>query len=122
MKDYFKKASRILATNASRRPLVCVNGCCYGRTATENKGDYIKLCGQSFWEFLSDDPELYRRIIVPIGHRAKEQNEEFQAEFSKVVNQFTKEMLNDFCTEDGAINWDKLLAFNSARPVPKVKN
>ncbi len=100
-------------------PLVSVNGCCYGRAATENKGDYFKLCGQSFWEFLSGDPELYRRIIIPIGYRAKERNDQFQVEFSKVVNQFTKQLLVDFCMKDGSIDWDKLVAFNSARPAPK---
>ena len=119
MRDYFKKASRILATNARRQVLVCINGCCYGRNTTENKGDYFKLCGQSFWEFLSDDPELYRKIIVPIGHKAKERNEQFQAEFAKVVNLFTKQLLADFCHKDGSIDWDKLLAFNSGRPAPK---
>jgi hypothetical protein len=99
--------------------LVCVNGCCYGRTTKENKGDYFKLCGQSFWEFISGDSELYRRIIVPIGYRAKERNDEFAAEFAKVVNQFTKELLTDFCQADASIDWDKLLAFNSARVAPK---
>ncbi len=121
MRDYFRKAARTLATNAGRRTLVCVNGCCYGRTTTENKGDYLKLSGQSFWEFLSEDPELYRRIIVPIGYRAKERNDKFQTEFSNVVNQFTNQLVTEFCKNDGSIDWDKLLSFNSARPHPKVK-
>ena len=120
MRDYFRSAARTLRTNAGARPLVCINGCCYGRTKKENKGDYLKLCGQSFWDFLSGDPELYRRIITPIGYRAKERNDEFAVAFAKVVNQFTKELLADFCHLDGAINWDKLLAFNSARPAQKL--
>ncbi|HMP82144.1 MAG TPA: PmeII family type II restriction endonuclease [Verrucomicrobiota bacterium] len=119
MRDYFRSAARTLRTNAPSRPLVFVNGCCYGRTTSENKGDYLKLCGQSFWEFLSDDMELYRRIIVPIGHRAKERNDEFSIAFANVVNQFTKELLVDFCHEDGSINWDSLLAFNSGRTAQK---
>ena len=45
----------------------------------------------------------------------------FQTEFSNVVNQFTNQLVTEFCMEDGAIDWDKLLAFNSARPVLKVK-
>jgi hypothetical protein len=118
MRDYFRSAARTLRTNSGRRPLVCVNGCCYGRTTSENKGDYLKLCGQSFWEFLSGDTELYRRIIIPIGHRAKERNDEFAVAFAKVVNQFTKELLADFCNADGSIDWNKLLAFNSGRPAP----
>ncbi len=120
MRDYFHAAARTLQTNSQKRPLICINGCCYGRTTQENKGDYFKLCGQSFWEFLSNDPELYRRIIAPIGYRAKERNDEFTEAFAKVVNQFTKEILESFCYPDGAIDWDKLLAFNSGCPVSKV--
>lgn len=115
MRDYFKKAARILGTNAATRPVVFINGCCYGRTASENKGDYFKLCGQSFWEFLSGDPELYRRIIVPIGYEAPKHNEAFAIEFAKAVNQFTRQLLGEFCHADGSIDWDKLLAFNSGR-------
>lgn len=115
MRDYFKKATRVLSTNAGTRPVVFINGCCYGRTTTENKGDYFKLSGQSFWEFLSGDSELYRRIIVPIGHEAQQQNDAFAIEFAKVVNQFTKQLLDGFCALDGTIDWDKLLAFNSGR-------
>jgi hypothetical protein len=120
MRDYFRSAARTLSTNSQPRPLVCINGCCYGRTASENKGDYRKLCGQSFWEFISGDSELYRRIIAPIGFRAQERNDEFAVAFSKTVNQFTKELLSEFCNQDGSIDWDKLLAFNSSRPIPKI--
>ena len=115
MRDYFKKAARILRTNSSTRPVVFINGCCYGRTATENKGDYFKLSGQSFWGFLSGDAELYRRIIIPIGHEAQQRNEAFAVEFAKVVNQFTWQLLDDFCHPNGAIDWNKLLAFNSGK-------
>jgi len=120
MRDYFRTAARTLRTNSKKRSLVCINGCCYGRTTKEDKGDYLKLCGQSFWEFISNDLELYRRIIVPIGYRAQERNDEFAVAFAKVVNQFTKEVLADFCFPDGGIDWDKLLAFNSGRPAPKL--
>jgi hypothetical protein len=115
MCDNFKKAARIIRTNAAAKPLTFVNGCCYGRTAAENKGEYFKLCGQSFWEFISGDPELYRRIIKPIGHRAREHNDEFLAEYAKVLNHFTQQFIADFCNPDGAIDWDKILVFNSGR-------
>ncbi len=115
MRANFLKASRIARTNASRRPIRCVNGCCYGKTSKEDQGDYLKLCGQSFWEFISDDPELYRNIIEPIGHMAKERNEKFAVEFAKVANRFTLEFSALFCNQDGSIDWDKLLEFNSSR-------
>jgi len=108
MKDYFSQARRILGQN-----IFCVNGCCYGKNKNENKGDYIKKCGQSFWEFISGDPEFYKEIIEPLGIKAKARNEEFQKEYSKVINRFSKEFINNFCDNDGAINWEKIVEFNS---------
>ena len=115
MIDNFKKAARVIRTSASAKPLTFINGCCYGRAGNENKGEYFKLCGQSFWEFVSGDAELYRRIIEPIGYRARERNDEFAVEYAKVVNQFTQQFVADFCRDDGAIDWDRLLIFNSGR-------
>jgi len=111
----FSLAKRILRTNASAKNIVAVNGCCYGQEAIEDKGDYIKKCGQSFWSFISGDDDLYISIIEPLGHRAKEQNEAFQSEYSKVVNRFTGEFIKDFCQPDGAIIWDRLVRFNSSQ-------
>lgn len=31
-----------------------------------------------------------------------------------MVNKFTKEFSNSFCKDDGEIDWDKLVRFNSA--------
>jgi hypothetical protein len=109
----FSLAKRILRTNTSAKNIVAVNGCCYGQEAIEDKGDYVKKCGQSFWSFISGDENLYITIIEPLGHRAKEQNEAFQAEYIKVVNRFTGEFIKEFCHADGAIIWGKLVKFNS---------
>ena len=111
----FSLAKRILRTNASRKNIVAVNGCCYGQENVEEKGDYLKKCGQSFWSFISGDDKLYINIIEPLGHKAKEQNEAFQVEYGKVINRFTGEFIKDFCQTDGTIIWDKLVKFNSGK-------
>lgn len=69
--------------------------------------------GQSFWAFISGTPDLYTDIIEPLGHRAKEKNEQFLQEYAKVANIFTREFIQDFCGPDGEILWKKLIAFNS---------
>lgn len=115
MRDNFRRARQVLRTNAAAKPLICVNGCCYGRVANEDKGDYVKLAGQSFWAFLSGDQQLYRKIIEPIGYRARERNQEFAVEYSKALNKFTEQFIADFCKTDGSIDWDKLLEFNSGK-------
>lgn len=115
MKLNFSKAKRILNTNRSTTNIVAVNGCCYGRNAAEDQDGYVKKCGQRFWSFISGDNSLYTQIIEPMGHRAKERNEEFLANYAKVLNRFTVEFAKDFCTKDFAVDWTKLVKFNSSR-------
>jgi len=73
----FRTAKKTLRTSNSQLNVVAVNGCCYGRDNNPDKGEYFKYCGQRFWEFISGDPELYIKIIEPLGHKAKERNDEF---------------------------------------------
>jgi hypothetical protein len=110
----FKTAKKALRTSNSQLNIVAVNGCCYGRENKPDKGDYFKYCGQQFWEFISGDNELYIEIIEPLGHKAKEKNDDFLKSYSQMINKFTKEFANDFCKESGEIDWDKLVQFNSA--------
>jgi len=117
MVDNFNTARKVLRTSGSKIKVTAVNGCCYGRSTAQNqyqaKGDYYKLCGQAFWEFISGDPELYKSIIEPLGHKAKEKNEVFYKAYSKKINLFTLEFISEFCDDSGAIDWDKLVDFNS---------
>jgi hypothetical protein len=117
----FKTAKKTLRTSQSNLNIVAVNGCCYGRDNKPDKGDYYKYCGQRFWEFISGDSQLYIKIIEPLGHQAKEKNEDFIKLYSQMINKFTKEFANDFCKDNGEIAWDKLVQFNSAIAAPAMK-
>ena len=114
MRDNFRQAKQILGRNMSSTNVVAVNGCCYGKDSVPNKGDYFKLCGQLFWEFISGDGGLYTAIIEPLGHRAKEKNEQFNLEYAKVLNKFTGEFITEFCDADGRIRWEDIVRLNSA--------
>ncbi len=114
MKDDFNKARRILGGNRAGRS-VAVNGCCYGKDDNPNKGDYFKYCGQRFWELISGDGNLYLRIIGPLGHSARQRNDEFNEEYARVINRFTLEFARTYCKDDGEIDWNSLLRFNSAQ-------
>lgn len=110
----FKTAKKTLRTSNSQLNIEAVNGCCYGRDNNPDKGDYFKYCGQRFWEFISGDNELYTKIIEPLGHQAKERNDDFIQSYAQMINKFTKEFADTFCKHDGSIDWDKLVRFNSA--------
>ena len=91
-----------------------VLGICYGKTRTSYVRGYLKVVGQNFWCLISDNKDLYTDIIEPIGHRAKEHNEAFLFEKSRVTNRFTKLFIDGFCEDTGAIDWVKLVEFNSS--------
>lgn len=119
MRADFKTAQKTLRTSNSQLYIKAVNGCCYGRDNNSDKGDYFKYCGQKFWEFVSGDTDLYTKIIEPLGHHAKERNDDFIQSYSQMINKFTKEFADTFCMVDGSIDWDKLVRFNSATIPPK---
>lgn len=90
-----------------------VLGICYGKTKTNYLRGYLKVVGQNFWYLISENKNLYTDIVEPIGYKAKQHNEVFEQGRGKVINRFTKEFLHEFCHDTGAIDWVKLVEFNS---------
>jgi hypothetical protein len=87
----------------------------YGRKSVEPtaKRIYRIRSGQAFWEELTGDPDFYLKLIrlmkdYPTKHRIQ-----FEEEWSKAVNRFELEFLQDFATADGGINWERLTEYNS---------
>jgi hypothetical protein len=97
-----------------------VVGYCYGRKRTTAKaGGWIfrELAGQTFWEKLTGDPSFYLKIIEAMKAKPMEHKFVFQEEWDKAVNRFVREFTVDYCSADGAINWNKLLEMNSGAEV-----
>jgi hypothetical protein len=113
MKNDFISAKRALRTSASGLNIIAVNGCCYGKDNKPDKGDYFKYCGQEFWSFISGNDDLYLEIIEPLGHKSLERNNDFKRSYALMINKFTKQFVNGFCGDDGEIDWQKLVRFNS---------
>lgn len=90
-----------------------VLGICYGKTKTSYLRGYLKVVGQNFWYLISENKDLYTDIIEPIGYRAKQHNETFANEKARVTNKFTKKFIDSFCDQTGAIDWERLVAWNS---------
>ena len=113
MRADFKTAQKTLRTSNHKTHVVAVNGCCYGKDANPDKGDYFKYYGQAFWAFISGDDTLYQKLIEPLGHGAGNKNEEFALEHAQALNRFELQFIQEFCGPEGAIDWPRLLAFNS---------
>ena len=126
----FRECVSLLEPKYPGKSIIPVNGCMYGRDNKPRKEgkikeagqivdivEYWKLCGQDFWQFISDDSRLYIDIIEPLGYRAKERNTRFQEEYDSFLNRLVRDFLNTYCNEDGSIAWGKLTQF-----VSKSKN
>lgn len=114
MKNDFTQYRRIAATSGGKMRVECINGCCYGKTRTPNQPGYTKLCGQSFWAFISGDEELYVEIIEPLGYTAAERTLEFQKSYAQILNLFTQEFLGKYCI-DGIIQWERIVRLDSSK-------
>jgi len=112
LRDRFKKAVQVLKQSKSVKAVQPVLASCYGKRKTVNNGEYLRICGQEFWYFISGNQNLYTDIIDPLGHQAKQRNQRYEEELAVLINKFTAEFSNDFC-RDGRIDWIELVRFNS---------
>ncbi|MCR5193239.1 MAG: cytosolic protein [Bacteroidales bacterium] len=121
-KEQFRTAVKVFNTSRKAVPTMCIEGCCYGN---DNKGynDSIheKYCGEKFWTLISGEPTLFVDIVEPLGFKAKEKNDEYYAEYGRMINKFTQEFISKYCDNDGNINWDKIVRLNAAIKQPKQK-
>ena len=58
LKINFESAKKLLLAKTDKK-IVAVNGCCFGKDNKPDKGGYLKLCGQRFWELISGNEKLY---------------------------------------------------------------
>lgn len=108
----FKKAVKVLKQSRHRLNVQPVLGICYGKVKTSFLRGYMKVVGQNFWYFISENKNLYTDLIDPLGHKAKEHNESFLEKKGQLINLFTGEFMKKFCV-DGKIDWQKVVEFNS---------
>ena len=114
MRASFRNAVQVIRQGNRNADVRAINGCCYGRDSKPDKGTHFKICGQDFWELISNDRELYTRIIEPLGHNARQRNDRFMQDYAPVINRFSVEFTQRFCDDIGSIDWDKLVRYCSA--------
>ncbi len=92
-------------------------GYSYGRKNSDPNENKIfkELSGQVFWSELTGDPDCYIKIIESMRSLPSQHKELFNEEWAKAKNRFSKEFITDFCDDDGMINWNRLLKFNSGK-------
>lgn len=74
---------------------------------------YRELAGQDFWTWLTGDSEFYLKIVQFMGTYPDEYVKLFEESYNKAENRMVREFTIKYCREDGSIDWDKLIKFNS---------
>ena len=74
---------------------------------------YKELAGQDFWLELTGDKDFYLKIIRFMGEKPETYLEKYRESYNKASNRLVKQFTSRFCDDDGTINWDKLVKFNS---------
>jgi hypothetical protein len=90
-------------------------GCSYGKRVSEptQKRRYRIVSGQAFWQEITGDPEFYLKLVRLMRDYPDKQRERYQQEWDKAVNRLTRDLLNGFANEEGALDWEKIVRFNS---------
>jgi len=93
----------------------------YGRKATTGKGQakiYEEMAGQAFWEKLTGDPDFYIELIGYMGTLPEQYLEDYKTAYNKALNRLVRDFSTMFCKADGAIDWEKLVRYNSGKEKP----
>lgn len=109
----FKNALQVQRQAKNNLRVQAVLGMCYGNSRGVDTGLYLKKWGQSFWNFLSGDPELHQKILDRIGARASYHNRTFLEERTILESRLINEMRQSYCLPSGQLDWVKILRFNS---------
>ena len=91
-------------------------GYCYGKKKERGRGKpkmYQELAGKRFWAELTGDEDFYIKIISFMGTLPEQYVASYKESYNKAFNRLVREFSNDFCNDDGSINWEKLVEFNS---------
>lgn len=91
-------------------------GYCYGKKNDSGRGKpkmYQELAGKRFWTELTGDEEFYIKIIDYMGTMPEQYVAEYKESYNKAANRLVREFSNSFCKEDGSIDWERLVEFNS---------
>jgi len=91
-------------------------GYAYGKKKESASGRpkmYQELAGKRFWTELTGDENFYLNIIRYMGELPEQYVASYKESYNKAFNRLVREFSNMFCKEDGSIDWERLVEFNS---------
>ena len=114
MRQNFSEAIKVVRQGRSGEAVEAVNGCCYGR-GSRDYGDYRRLCGAEFWEFVSGEPDLFARLLSELGVAAANG---YQAAIESQIDSVAAELRERWSDANGELDWQRILEHNSGSSGP----
>jgi hypothetical protein len=102
-------------------------GHAYGRVQSKPGEEliYRDSSGQAFWQEITGDPDFYLKLVKLMKNAPAKHRKEYMPAWDAAVNRFTKNFIDDFCFDDGTIDWEKLVQFVSeektSNPIKKPR-
>ena len=108
--------ARLKKLNKVFRPII---GYGYGRKLERKASTVEKMAGQVFWNMLTGDDSFYLRISSAMESFAGQHGHAYKTMFDTRHQQLLREFMIEYVDVNGLIQWDKVVAFNSAAVKPK---
>lgn len=108
-------AANKLAQQVKKR-FVPIVGYGYGKKRFSSRSlpkFYMELAGKDFWTELTGDEEFYIKLIRFMDKLPEKYVDEFNIAYQKASNRLVRDFTREFCFEDGSIDWERLVIFNS---------
>ena len=106
---------------SSSEEAIFINGKVYGGIKSGIKGIDLEFDNNNIRNLVSikSGPNWGNSSQIekmePLGHKAKERNENYSKQYSEKINIFVKEFIEIFCNKNGSIEWEKLVRYNSSK-------
>lgn len=120
--DNFARARKLAAQGHYN--FSAIVGYAYGTKQESDRGRakiYIEVAGEEFWTMLTGDKDFYKKIITFMGELPEKYVDEYNVSYDKACNRLVRDFSREFCNEDGSIDWEKLVDFNSGSPARKAQ-
>jgi len=117
--EFTEMKSRLMKLQKQFDPVLAY---AYGRKIrpSSEKSIYRQSSGQAFWEEITGDENFYLKLITLMKDEPLKRIDEYKDDWDAKVNMFTREFMEDFCFENGQIDWEKLTQFVSAKKPLKL--
>lgn len=114
--ENFARAARTARTSGGDISIKAIVGYAYGIKNETGRGRakiFEEVAGEEFWQVITGDADFYKKIISYMGTLPEKYIEQFKTSYSKAVNRLVRDFSTSFCRDDGSIDWERLVEFNS---------